>query len=125
VILDDFSHFTWNFPLRRKSDVASTLHSFYAYVATHFHHTIAHLQTDNGKEFDNLAIRNVLSTHGTIFVSPVLTHHSKTVVPNVFFAHLMRVFMLCFSMQTCLHDFGQMLLLPPHFFSTFGRANRG
>ena len=67
VILDDFSHFTWTFPLRRKSDVASSLHAFYAYVATHFHRTIAHLQTDNGKEFDNLAIRTLLSSHGTIF----------------------------------------------------------
>ena len=67
VILDDFYHFTWTFPLRRKSDVTSTLHSFYAYVHTHFHRTIAHLQTDNGKEFDNLAIRHLLSTQGTVF----------------------------------------------------------
>ena len=36
VILDNFSHYVWTFPLRRKSDVISTLAAFYSYVFTQF-----------------------------------------------------------------------------------------
>ena len=36
VILDDYSHFVWTFPLRRKSDVPATLTAFFAYVSTQF-----------------------------------------------------------------------------------------
>jgi len=34
VILDDFSHYLWTFPLRLKSDTFPTLSNFFAYVAT-------------------------------------------------------------------------------------------
>jgi len=34
VILDDFSHFVWTFPLRHKSDVLPTIISFHAFVYT-------------------------------------------------------------------------------------------
>ena len=67
VILDDYSYFVWTFPLRKKSDVPATLVAFYSYVATQFGRPIHALQTDNGKEFDNLTIRTHLTTHGTIF----------------------------------------------------------
>jgi hypothetical protein len=67
VILDDFSHFVWTFPLRKKSDVATTLTAFYAYVTTQFGRPIHALQTNNGKEFDNIAVCNLLSSHDTIF----------------------------------------------------------
>ena len=67
VIMDDYSYFVWTFPLRKKSDVPSTLTAFYSYVSTQFGRPILALQTDNGKEFDNLVIRTLLSTHGTIF----------------------------------------------------------
>ncbi|KAK1666176.1 hypothetical protein QYE76_054335 [Lolium multiflorum] len=67
VILDDYSHFVWTFPLRRKSDVAATLTAFFAFVSTQFGRPIHALQTDNGKEFDNITIRSLLATHGAIF----------------------------------------------------------
>ena len=67
VILDDFSHYVWTFPLRRKSDALSVLTTFYSYVATQFGRPIHALQTDNGKEFDNVGVRTLLATHGTIF----------------------------------------------------------
>jgi histone deacetylase 1/2 len=67
VILDDYSHFVWNFPLRRKSDVPATLTSFFSYVCTQFGRPIHALQSDNGKEFDNLTVRTLLATHGTVF----------------------------------------------------------
>ena len=34
VILDDYSHYVWTFPLRRKSDALSTLAAFFSYVRT-------------------------------------------------------------------------------------------
>jgi hypothetical protein len=34
VILDDFSHFLWTFPLRLKSDMFTTLTHFFAWVST-------------------------------------------------------------------------------------------
>ncbi|KAK1687068.1 hypothetical protein QYE76_047916 [Lolium multiflorum] len=55
------------FPLRTKSDVASTLTAFYAYISTQFGRPIHALQTDNGEEFDNTTIRALLSSHDTIF----------------------------------------------------------
>ena len=69
VILDDFSHFVWTFPLLKKSDVPATLVAFYSYVATQFGRPIHALQTDNGKEFDNLAIRTLLTNNGTMISS--------------------------------------------------------
>ena len=67
VILDDFTHYVWTFPLRRKSDTLATLTAFYSYVTTQFGRPILALQTDNGKEFDNVAVRNLLASHDTIF----------------------------------------------------------
>uniref|UniRef100_A0A453R386 Integrase catalytic domain-containing protein n=1 Tax=Aegilops tauschii subsp. strangulata TaxID=200361 RepID=A0A453R386_AEGTS len=49
VILDDFTHYVWTFPLRRKSDTLATLTAFYSYVTTQFGRPILALQTDNGK----------------------------------------------------------------------------
>ncbi|XP_071681864.1 uncharacterized protein [Lolium perenne] len=48
-------------------DVATTLTAFFAFVSTQFGRSIHALQTDNGKEFDNITIRSLLATHGTIF----------------------------------------------------------
>ena len=61
VILDDFSHYVWTFPLRRKSDYVATLTAFYSYVSTQFGRPIHASQTDNGNEFNNLAIHNLAS----------------------------------------------------------------
>jgi hypothetical protein len=32
IVVDDYSRYIWTFPLRRKSDVSSTLHSFYYHI---------------------------------------------------------------------------------------------
>jgi transposase InsO family protein len=64
VILDDYSHYAWTFPLRHKSDVLPTLISFNAFVRTQFQVPIMSFQTDNGREFDNSASRAFFATHG-------------------------------------------------------------
>ena len=86
VILDDYSHYVWTFPLRGKSDALSTLTDFYSYVSTQFGRPILTLPIDNGKEFDNLVVRIFLSHHGKLFVSHARILHSRTVEPNASFA---------------------------------------
>jgi hypothetical protein len=53
VLLDDYSHFAWTFPLRQKSDVLATIRTFHVFVQHHFNLPILTLQTDNGREFDS------------------------------------------------------------------------
>jgi hypothetical protein len=53
VILDDFTHYLWTFPLQLKSDTFTTLSNFFFYVATQFGSTVKAIQCDNGHEFDN------------------------------------------------------------------------
>jgi histone deacetylase 1/2 len=57
MVLDDFSHYLWTFPLRVKSDTFPTLINFFSYVSTQFNATVQSLQCDNGREFDNNAAR--------------------------------------------------------------------
>jgi histone deacetylase 1/2 len=49
------------------SDVLPNLLSFHAFVRTQFHCDIQCLQTDNGREFDNSAMRAFFTTHGISF----------------------------------------------------------
>jgi transposase InsO family protein len=64
VILDDFTHYLWIFPLKQKSDTFTTLSNFFAYVATQFSYTIKAIQCDNGREFDNSSTRTFLLSKG-------------------------------------------------------------
>jgi histone deacetylase 1/2 len=66
VILDDYSHYVWSFPLRYKSEVVTHLSAFFAYVQTQFQRRILALQTDNGREFDNAAVHSLLTKNGTV-----------------------------------------------------------
>jgi hypothetical protein len=65
VILDDFTHYLWTFPLKLKSDIFTTLSNFFAYVSTQFSRTVKAIQCDNGREFDNSFTRIFLLSHGT------------------------------------------------------------
>ena len=64
VIVDDFSHYSWTFPLRAKSEAFSTLSHFFAWVSTQFGLTIKAVQCDNGREFDNHASRSFFLSRG-------------------------------------------------------------
>jgi hypothetical protein len=65
VILDDFTHYLWTFPLKLKSDTFTTLSNFFAYVSTQFGRTVIAIQCDNGHEFDNSSTRIFLLSNGT------------------------------------------------------------
>jgi hypothetical protein len=64
LILDDFSHYIWTFPLRLKSDTFSTMTHFFAYVRTQFRVPVKAVQCDNGREFDNSTSHAFFVTHG-------------------------------------------------------------
>lgn len=66
VFVDDYTHYVWTFPLCAKSEVFQCLIAFHAYVSTQFQLPLLALQTDNGREFDNHALRAHLTTHGTV-----------------------------------------------------------
>lgn len=67
VLIDDHTHYIWTFPLRAKSDALSCILAFHAYVSTQFQLPLIALQTDNGKEFNNHAMRSFLRTNGIAF----------------------------------------------------------
>jgi histone deacetylase 1/2 len=67
VLIDDYTHYIWTFPLRAKSEVLQCLLYFHAYVTTQFQLPLIALQTDNGREFDNQALRDHLARHGIAF----------------------------------------------------------
>jgi hypothetical protein len=58
VIVDDFSHYSWTFPLRAKSETFPTLLHFFAWVSTQFGLQVKAVQCDNGQEFDNSTSRS-------------------------------------------------------------------
>jgi transposase InsO family protein len=64
--LDDFTHHVWTFPIRQKSEVFHIVQSFLGYAKMQFNLSVLSLQTDNGKEYDSYAVRNLLSNHGSI-----------------------------------------------------------
>jgi hypothetical protein len=64
VILDDFTHYLWTFPLKLKFDTFSILSNFFAYVSTQFGRTVKAIQCDNRREFDNSSTRIFLLSNG-------------------------------------------------------------
>jgi histone deacetylase 1/2 len=66
VIIDDFSHYYWTFPLCAKSDTFPTFLHFFAWVSTQFGLTVKVVQCDNGREFDNSTSRSFFLTRGVL-----------------------------------------------------------
>lgn len=64
IILDDYSHYVWTFPLHLKSDTFATLTHFFAYVRSQFGAAVKAIQCDNGREFDNSTSRSFFLTNG-------------------------------------------------------------
>ena len=65
VCLDDYSHYCWVFPLRKKSEVHQHLVELAALAKTQFSSPIKCFQADNGTEFINTATTKFLATQGT------------------------------------------------------------
>jgi hypothetical protein len=65
VILDDFTHYLWIFPLKLKSYTITTLSYFFAYVSTQFDRAVKAIQCDNRRDFDNSSTHFFLLSNGT------------------------------------------------------------
>ena len=66
VILDDYSHFMWTFPLRAKSEAHTIFLNFYQYAIAHFGLPIRFIQCDNSREFENTRNRDFFLSKGTL-----------------------------------------------------------
>jgi hypothetical protein len=53
VMLDDFTHLCWTFPLVHKSEVHTHITHFCNFVQTQFGLHVRNIEADNGTEFDN------------------------------------------------------------------------
>lgn len=102
VVLDDFSHLCWTFPLCHMSDVHQRLVESVAYDKTLFGLPIKCFQADNGTEFANPPTRSSLAT-SPCFAYHALTPPDKTEKPNACFALSTTLFAPSLSKHTCLH----------------------
>lgn len=66
TILDDFSRAVWVYFMIDKTQVASMLTAFFAYIKNHFAHTIKTIRSDNGGEFLNHTCSTLFSSLGVI-----------------------------------------------------------
>lgn len=66
VVLDDFSHLCWTFPLCHMSDVHQRLVESVAYDKTLFGLPIKCFQADNGTEFANQATNSFFASYITM-----------------------------------------------------------
>jgi hypothetical protein len=70
-------------------------------VSTQFQLPLIALQTDNGREFDNQALRDHLLVMALLFAFLVHTHHRKTASLKESSALSMTAFAVCSSMSEC------------------------
>ncbi|KAJ0446564.1 putative RNA-directed DNA polymerase [Helianthus annuus] len=83
LFIDDFSRFTWFYPLKRKSDFFDILKVFLAFVQTQFGTKLKVFQSDGGTEFVNARVKNPFLENGTLISYLVHIHPSKMVERNV------------------------------------------
>lgn len=65
IFVDDFSRFTWFYPLKLKTDFYTTLPNFINLVQTQFSRKIKIFQSDGGTEFVNQHVRQIFHNNGT------------------------------------------------------------
>jgi len=76
VFVDEFSWFSWLYPLFNKSDVLSCFIKFKLLVENLFDTKIKYLQSDNGGEYTSTAFKQFLNQNG-IFHRLTCPHTSK------------------------------------------------
>ena len=74
LFVDDFSRYSWIFPMQFKHEVFDTFVKFKLHVENLFSSTIKAFQADEGGEYTNLAFQNFLTNHGISFRSLCPNH---------------------------------------------------
>jgi hypothetical protein len=67
AFIDDFSRYTWIYPLHRKFDTFDTFIKFKTLVENQFSISIKQFQSDGGGEFTSLQFQSFLTEHGIAF----------------------------------------------------------
>ncbi|KAJ9538664.1 hypothetical protein OSB04_031397 [Centaurea solstitialis] len=66
IFVDDFSRFSWLYPLKLKFEIYSALEVFMKFVQTQFSSKINVFQSDGGTEFLNHKVRTLFESNGTL-----------------------------------------------------------
>nr|KYP63355.1 Retrovirus-related Pol polyprotein from transposon TNT 1-94 [Cajanus cajan] len=66
IFVDDFSRFTWFYPLRHKSNFYDVLVRFKVFVENQFSRFIKVFQSDNGTEFTNNKVQDLFASSGVL-----------------------------------------------------------
>jgi transposase InsO family protein len=66
LFTDDYTRYSWIFPMRLKSEVFGHFSTFAMYVKTQFSLSIKQFQSDGGKEYDNLQFKQFCATNGIV-----------------------------------------------------------
>uniref|UniRef100_A0A251T5P9 non-specific serine/threonine protein kinase n=1 Tax=Helianthus annuus TaxID=4232 RepID=A0A251T5P9_HELAN len=67
VLIDNFTHFVWVYPLKFKSETFPTFTKFHRLIHTQFNRKIKTFQCDLGGEFDNNAFKEFANQNGLLF----------------------------------------------------------
>src|SRR6185503_12210011 len=120
VMVDDFTHYCWAFPLRHKSEVHRHIVEFVAYAHTQFSLSVKCFQADNGTEFINNATSTFLASRGVLLAprAPIPPH--RTARLNGCCAHSTTWCTPSCFMLLCLPPTGWRHWRPPFSCSTCG-----
>jgi hypothetical protein len=66
IFIDDFSRFTWIYPMHKKSEVFTNFVKFKLLVENQFTSHIKQLQTDGGGEYNSVQFQTFLTKHGIV-----------------------------------------------------------
>lgn len=66
LFIDDYSRFTWVYPLKHKSEVFSKFLAFKAYAEKQFSTSLQVFRTDGGGEYCSNSFANFLTQHGIV-----------------------------------------------------------
>ncbi|KAI5343890.1 hypothetical protein L3X38_011766 [Prunus dulcis] len=77
LFIDDYTRYSWIFPMRLKSEVFGHFSTFAMYVKTQFSLSIKQFQSDGGKEYDNLQFKQFCATNGIVHHFSCLHTHQQ------------------------------------------------
>jgi len=68
LIVDEYSHYIWLFPMARKSNVAMIFPAFLQQMAKQFTNSVKIIQSDGGGEFVNTVLQTYFAANGIIHI---------------------------------------------------------